>query len=99
MAENRESGGRLLRQRKEAGHYSGLNENWRSKTFLVFPAAYSLHTVRCVCTVNNDVRITQPAGLACRQMWLQQPTGICLSQTHLVCTVNNENNRAKSDLI
>jgi len=59
-------------KRKEAGHYSGLNENWRSKTF---DAHYSLglHTLNCTFASNNKERVTHLAGLACHQLWLQHP--------------------------
>jgi len=51
----------LVGKRKEAGHYSGLNENRHSKTHFD------------VCTSNNKNRIPHAAGLACPQLWLQPP--------------------------
>ena len=44
-------------KRKEAGHYSGLDENWRSK-----------HTLSC----DNETNIADFSRLACHQMWLQR---------------------------
>lgn len=45
-------------KRKEAGHYSGLNENKRSKTFWQPDAA-------------NEIRIARIRFLACHQCWGQ----------------------------
>ena len=61
--------------RKEAGHYSGLNENWRSK-FLAPSAACSLHTARRFQHRNNKNRIAGSPFLACHQLWLQRPPGL-----------------------
>ena len=59
-------------KKKEAGHYSGLNENRHSKSLLNAAATESLHTVNCPLASNNESRISQPAVLACHQMWVQQ---------------------------
>jgi len=57
-------------KRKEAGHYSGLNENRHSKIILTRTAVESLHTVNCHYASNNKKRIAYPGILACHQMWV-----------------------------
>jgi len=58
-------------KRKEAGHYSGLNENRRSKSYFDAIAVESLHTVNHNGASNNTNRIAYPRFLACHQMWVQ----------------------------
>jgi len=58
-------------KRNEAGHYSGLNENKRSKSFLTPQTVEVLHTVNRHTASNNDDRIPHPRILACHQMWVQ----------------------------
>ncbi len=59
-------------KRKEAGHYSGLNENWRSKI-----------TLSC----NNGIRIADSRRLACHQLWLHRCKNIYLCKNFATASV------------
>ena len=58
-------------QRKEAGHYSGLNENKRSKTLFGGCNLQFAHGRLPATVSNNEIRIAHFRFSACHQSWGQ----------------------------